>query len=173
MIPLVLFITALSSGFLEASNSIFLTRRPPMLCEIQIIGLSPTPAALSLLRSSLLLNAMDFLSVGHLALQSLRLVSYSTDMIRSAGQSLASHVLGQHVVYLSSSATAFSVRARWLSCWRQVLNACPTLGMEHIYSVLVFLTHSFSVQVSQGSGGVGSLHNMAGFQGFCHERYPS
>lgn len=33
-----------------------------MLCDIQIIGLSPTPAALSLLRSSLLLNAMDFLN---------------------------------------------------------------------------------------------------------------
>lgn len=33
--------------------------------------------------------------------------------------------LGQHVVYLSSSTRAFSVRARWLSCWRQVLNAAP------------------------------------------------
>ena len=33
-----------------------------MLCDTQIIGLSPTPAALSFLRSSLLLNAMDFLS---------------------------------------------------------------------------------------------------------------
>lgn len=35
---------------------------PPMLCETHITGLSPTPAALSLLRSSLLLNAMDFLN---------------------------------------------------------------------------------------------------------------
>lgn len=33
-----------------------------------------------------------YLSIGHLALQSLRLVSYSTDMMRRAGQSLASHV---------------------------------------------------------------------------------
>lgn len=33
--------------------------------------------------------------------------------------------LGQHVVYLSSSTTALSVRARWLSCCRQVLNAAP------------------------------------------------
>ena len=33
-----------------------------MLCDTQITGLSPTPAALSVLRSSLLLNAMDFLN---------------------------------------------------------------------------------------------------------------
>lgn len=33
-----------------------------MLCDTQITGLSPTPAARSFLRSSLLRNAMDFLN---------------------------------------------------------------------------------------------------------------
>lgn len=38
------------------------THLPPMLCDTQTIGLSPTPAARSFWRSSLLLNAMDFLN---------------------------------------------------------------------------------------------------------------
>lgn len=48
-----------TSQCLLGNNETYL---PPMLCDTQIIGLSPTPAALSFLRSSLLLNAMDFLN---------------------------------------------------------------------------------------------------------------